>query len=208
LYHNVEINVEQDRPQRALCGGKFRWLTHTEYVILITSLQQHWLREHIEQLRYTNSASSVPCCVPLLCTCTVCSVYRVPSVIMCSSSLILQSLAVTAVRFEMRYQFSTCALRAYYQYRCTTICRTHVCMCTSRALVLYTCIHAACLYSDTHWGSERRRISRADVREDPPKVRPRNGFLNSKSFAPNSGCEWAILIAATIVAEIKIAGDL
>ena len=72
------------------------------------------------------SASSVPCYVRYLCTYTLCSVYRAPSVIMCSSALILQSLAVTAVRFEMRYQFSTGALRAQNQYTCTTTYRTNV----------------------------------------------------------------------------------
>jgi len=46
-------------------------------------------------------------------------VYRASSVIMCSSALILQSFAVTAVRFEMGNQFSTRALRAQNQYMCT-----------------------------------------------------------------------------------------
>jgi len=53
-------------------------------------------------------------------------VYRVPSVILCTGALVLQSLAVTAVRFELRYQFSTFALRVQNQYTCTTTYRTNV----------------------------------------------------------------------------------
>ena len=69
---------------------------------------------------------SVSCYVRYLCTCILCSVYRVPSVIMCSCALVLQSLAVTAVRFDMRYQFSTRELRAQNQCTCTTTYRTNV----------------------------------------------------------------------------------
>jgi len=65
--------------------------THRKYVILIAFSRQLWLRQHTNVLRYTLSASSVPCYFRLLCISTVCSVYRVPSVIMCSSTLILPS---------------------------------------------------------------------------------------------------------------------
>ena len=94
--------------------------THWDYVMLIVFPRQQWLRERKALLRCTYSASYVPCYVRLLCTCTVCSVYRVPSVIMCCSTLILPSIAVTAVCFEMRYYFSTRALRVDCQYSCTT----------------------------------------------------------------------------------------
>ena len=100
--------------------------TYLEYEIHIVLPLQQWLRERNAQLRYTYSASYVPCYVRLLCTSTVCSVYRVPSVIMCSSTLILPSFAVTAVRFEMRYHFSTRVQRAQYQYTCTTRYSKHV----------------------------------------------------------------------------------
>ena len=151
---------------------------------------------------------SVSCYVRYLCTCILCSVYRVPSVIMCSRALILQSLLVTVVHFEMRYHFSICALRALYQFTCNTRCRTHVYMCTYCVHVLYMCNHSVCPHSDTHRGSEPRRISRADVREDPPTSRNRNESFSLKNLAPKRGCARAILIAATIVAAIKIAGDL
>ena len=140
--------------------------------------------------------------------CVLCSVFRVPSVIMCSSALILQSLTVTAVQFEIRYQFNTRALRAQCQYMCSTRCRTHGCMCSYGVHVLYTCIHSVCPYSDTYWGSERQRISRAGVREYPPTSRHRNGFLSSKNLLPKGGCALVILIAATIVAAIINSGDL
>ena len=52
--------------------------------------------------------------------------YRVPSVIMCSSALLLLTFAVTTVRFEIQYQFRTRALRAQNQYTCTTTYRTNV----------------------------------------------------------------------------------
>jgi hypothetical protein len=67
--------------------------THTpsDYITLNGFPRQHWLRERTTVLRYTYSACTVPCYVRLLCTSTVCSVYRVPSVIMCSSALILPS---------------------------------------------------------------------------------------------------------------------
>jgi len=101
------------------------WLIHPEYVILIDLPWQKLLRERIALLRHRYSASSVPYYVRYLCTCTLCSVYRVPSVILCSSALILQSLAVTAVRFELRYQFNKRALRAPNQYTCTNTYRTN-----------------------------------------------------------------------------------
>jgi len=90
--------------------------THSEYVIIVAFPRQHWLRERTSLLRYTYSFSPVPCYVLLLCT--MCSVYRVPSVILCSSALIQPSFfAVTAVRFEMWCHFSTRELRVYYQSR-------------------------------------------------------------------------------------------
>jgi len=99
---------------------------HPEYVIFIVFPWQQCLSECIALLRYRYSAFSVPCYARYLCTCTLCSVYRVPSVIMCSSALILQSLAIIVVRFLMRYQFSTRALRVQNQYTCTITCRTNV----------------------------------------------------------------------------------
>ena len=101
---------------------------------------QHCLRKNIEMLRFMYCVSTVQCYVPLLCKSTGCSVYRAPSVKMCSSALILQSLAVTAVRFEMRYQFSRRALIAHCQYTCNTMCCSHVFMCTYCVHMLYTCI--------------------------------------------------------------------
>jgi hypothetical protein len=59
---------------------------HSEYVIITAFPWQQWLREHTTMLRYTYSAFSVPCYFRLLCTSTVRSVYRVPSVIMCSTA--------------------------------------------------------------------------------------------------------------------------
>jgi len=102
------------------------WLFHPEYVTLIVFPLQKLLRESIALLRHRYSASSFPHYVRYLCTCTLCSVYRAPSVILCSSALILQSLAITAVRFEMRYQFRTRALRAQNQYTCSTTYWTNV----------------------------------------------------------------------------------
>ena len=87
---------------------------------------QQWLRERNALLRCTYSVSYVQSYVRLLCTCTVCSVYRVPSVIMCSSTLILPSFAVTAGRFEILYHFSTRLLRDQCQYTRTTRYSTHV----------------------------------------------------------------------------------
>jgi len=82
-----------------------------------TYWRQQWLRERNTVLRYTCSVYSVQSYVPLLCTSTVFSVYRAPSVIMCSSALILPSFGVSAVRFVMRYHFSTRAL--------TALCQSH-----------------------------------------------------------------------------------
>jgi len=112
-------------------------VTHSQYVILNIFPRQQRLRERNALLRCTYSASSVPRYVRLLCTCTVCSVYRVPSVIMCSSTLILPFFAVTAVRFEMRYHFSTHALRGQYQYTCTTRFNKHVHVRTYFVVTLY-----------------------------------------------------------------------
>jgi len=110
----------------ALCVVDNLGDSRTRNINIYCFSRQHWLREHVALLRYTYSASCVPCYVPMLCISAVCSVYSAPFVIMCSSALILSSLAVTAVRFELWYHFSTWALRAQYQYTCTNRYSTHV----------------------------------------------------------------------------------
>jgi hypothetical protein len=138
----------------------------------------------------------------------MCSVYRAPSMIMCNSALMLPHLAVTAVLFEMRYHFSTHALRAQYQYTCNNRCLTSVCIWTYRAHVLHTCIHSVCPYSETHCGSERRRITVTDVRENTPNspsLEMRADYLRLKRLAAQGGCAPAILTSATIVPAIKFA---
>jgi len=126
-------------------------VTHALRVFNIYCIsRQHLLRKRIELLCYAYSVSSVQCYVPLLCTFTVCSVYREPSVIICSSALILPTLSVIAVRFEMQYLFCTRALRAQCQYKCNTMCGTQVFIRTYRAHVLYTCIHSICSYRETN----------------------------------------------------------
>jgi len=101
--------------------------TYSEYVIHIVYPCQHWLRDLNALLHCTYIVSSVPCYSQLLCTSTVCSVYRVPSV-MCCSVLILPTFVVTAVRFVMWHtsvhvhwglSISKRALRSQYQYTCT-----------------------------------------------------------------------------------------
>jgi len=64
--------------------------------------RQQWLRERTTVLRYSYSASSVPRYVRLLCTqCVLCTVYRLW---LCAAVCwYCHPLAVTAVRFEMRY---------------------------------------------------------------------------------------------------------
>ena len=121
----MEYFVCQTDQVRSACGIT-NVKNHPEYVIFIVFPWQQWLSERIALLRYKKNALSVACYARYLCTCTLCYVYHAPSVIMCNSALILQSLAVTAVRFEMLYQTSTRALRAQNQYTCTTTYRTNV----------------------------------------------------------------------------------
>jgi len=47
--------VEPDMPhdERALCAGYLRLETRSEYVILIASPMEQWLREHASVFRYT-----------------------------------------------------------------------------------------------------------------------------------------------------------
>jgi len=148
----------------------------------------------------------------------MCSVCRAPSVIMCSSALILPSLAVTAVQFEMLYHFSTRALRAQYQYTCTegsvsvhmhNRCRTHVFIWTYRAHVFHTCIHSVCHYSEAHCGNERLRITGPDVREHPPNtpsLEMKADYLRLKRLATQGVCALEILNSATTIPAIKFAG--
>ena len=77
-------------------------------------------------LRYTYSVSSVPFYIPSLCTSTVCSVYRVLSVIMCSSVLIPPSSRgnCSAVwdAVSLQYTCTECSVSV----TCTSRYRTHV----------------------------------------------------------------------------------
>jgi len=99
----IKQNVMTIRNGRsALCmldkGGDSH--THSEYIIHIVYPCQHWLRDLNALLRCTYIVSSVPRYIRLLCTSTVCSVYRVPSVV-CCSALIVPSIVVTVVRFGL-----------------------------------------------------------------------------------------------------------
>ena len=88
-------------------------------------------------LRYTYSVSSVPFYVPSLCTSTVCSVYRVLSVIMCSSVLIPPSSRgnCSAVWDAVSVQY-TCT-EGSVSVTCTSRYRTHVYVRTYSVEILY-----------------------------------------------------------------------
>ena len=141
--------------------------THSEYIIHIINPCQQWLRDFNTLLLCTYIVSSVPCYIQLLCTSTVCSVYRVLSVVMCCSVLILPSFVITAVRFGMghtsvhvHWGFSkgTRALSDQYQYTCnegsvSTHLHRGLKMSTRalRAQYQYTCTEGS-VSVHVHWG--------------------------------------------------------
>ena len=140
---------------------------HSEYVIHIVYPCQHWLGDLNALLHCTYIVSSVPCYIRLLCTSTVCSVYRVPNVVLCCSVLILPTFVVTAVRVGMRHtsvhvhcgsSISTRALRAHNVYTCTEGSESvHVCWglsTSTRALRVqyqYTCTEGS-VSVHVRWG--------------------------------------------------------
>ena len=83
-----------------------------------------------------------------------------------------------------------------------------MCIWTYRAHVLHTCILSVCPYSETHCGSERRRITATDESENTPNspsLQMMADCLTLKRLAAQGGCALAIKTSATTVAAIKIA---
>jgi hypothetical protein len=100
--------------------------THSEYVIFNAFPRQHRLRESTTVLRHTYSASTVPSYIRLLCTSTVCSVYCVPSVIMCSTALILPFFSGNCIAVWDAVSLLYTCTEGSVSVTCTTINCTHL----------------------------------------------------------------------------------
>ena len=212
----MENNIEPDRPQRALRGGLFRRHTQSYYVIFKTFPRQYCLLERTTILRYTDGASSFPCWVTLhkfpffSIAVHIRSVFCVPctfcdNVQQCVDAAILSG-KCSAVWDALSLQY-TCTEGSVSVHMHQQASHTHVyvdvpCACVAHMYPFCTSLQRDMCSKWTttnYWDKPKWEHSHL------PSLEMTGDFLWLKSLAPKVGCVRAILIAATTIAEIKIA---